>query len=234
MEQTTVESPVLLSLWAWAEKNKKQLIYAAVGLGVAGCVIAYVIHARAEKQMAAGKELSHAIFTQMGRPDVAATADALLKVAAANPGTPAGAQALLLGATSLFNAGKYAEAQAAFERFRSENSGDALLPQAIYGAGTALAAQGKWDEATRAFKEVVEQHAKAVIAKQAKFALANAYETQGKAELALPLYQEVMRDGTGGSLANEAAQHAEVLLAKVGPVVSPAASATTNATPAKP
>jgi len=233
MEQNTADAPILLNLWAWAEKNKKQLIYAAAGLGVAGCVVAYLVHSRSEKQIAAGKELSQTIFSQMGHPDVSATAEALLKVAAANAGTPAGAQALLLGASSLFNAGKYAEAQAAFERFRSENSGDVLVPQAIYGAGTALAAQGKWDEAARAFKEVVEQHAKAVIAKQAKFALANAYETQGKAELALPLYQEVMRDGASGSLGNEAAQRAEVLQAKILPVLNAPVSAT-NATPAKP
>lgn len=231
MEQNTAESPILFTLWAWAEKNKKQLIYAAVGLGVAGVVIAYQMHARTEKRIAAGKNLSQTIFTEMGRPDVAATADALLKVAAANAGTPAGAQALLLGANSLFNAGKYADAQAAFERFQKENAGDVLVAQAIYGAGTALAAQGKQDEATRAYKQVVDQHSKAAVAKQAKFALANAYEVQGKPELALPLYQDVMRDGMAGSLGNEAAQRAEILQSTLLPSL-PAPD--TNAAAAKP
>ena len=234
MEQNTAESPILFTLWAWAEKNKKQLIYAAVGLGVAGVAIAYQMHSRAEKRIAAGKELSQTIFTQMGRPDVAATADALLKVANANAGTPAGAQALLLGASSLFTAGKYPEAQAAFERFQKENSGDVLVAQAIYGAGTALAAQGKLDDAARAYKQVVDQHSKSVVVKHAKFALANAYETQGKPELALPLYQDVMRDGMAGSLANEASQRAEVLQAKLLPSLTAPAGEATNAVPAKP
>jgi len=234
MEQNTAEIPVLLNLLAWAEKNRKQLIFAVVGLIVVGCVIAYLNHAQSEKQIAAGKELSQTIFKEMGQPDVAATSAALLKVAAANAGTAAGGQALLLGANSLFHAGKFAESQAAFEQFRKENPGSPLLPQAIYGAGTALAAQAKWDDAIRCFKEVVDQYGKTVVAVQARFALGAAYETVGKGELALPLYQEVMRGGVAGSLANEAAQRAEALSAKLLPVMSPATNATTEVVPAKP
>lgn len=234
MEQNTAEIPVLLNLLAWAEKNKRQLIFGVAGLTLVGCVIAYLSHAQSEKQIAAGKELSQTIFKEMGRPDVGATAETLLKVAAANAGTTAGAQALLLGANSLFHAGKFAESQAAFERFRKENAGSVLVPQAIYGAGTALAAQLKWDEAARCFKEVVDLYSKSAVVTQAKFALANAYETQGKGDLALPLYQEVMRAGMAGSLANEAAQRAEVLSAKLLPAVSPATNAPSAAVPAQP
>lgn len=234
MEQNTAEMPVLLNLLAWAEKNKKQLIFGVAGLTLVGCVVAYLSHAQSEKQIAAGKELSQTIFKEMGRPDVAATSEALLKVAAANAGTTAGAQALLLGANSLFHAGKFAESQATFERFRNENSGSVLVPQAIYGAGTALAAQAKWDDAVRCFKEVVDLYSKSAVVTQAKFALANAYETQGKSDLALPLYQEVMRAGMAGSLANEAAQRAEVLSAKLLPALTTATNAPSEVAPAKP
>lgn len=235
MEQNIAESPVLFNAWTWAEKNKKLLIYAAIGLGVVGCVIYYQTQAHSEKLAAAGKELSQTIFTQMGRPDHAATAEALLKVAGNHPGTPAGAQALLLGAGNLFTAGKFAEAQAAYERFRKEYPGDTLMAQAVYGAGAALAAQAKWEEAGRAFKEVVDQHAKAPVARQAKYALAHAYEAQGKPEQALPLYQDILRDGFGGAVANESAQRAEALAASIKLPITPSPMvAATNAAPAKP
>lgn len=233
MEQNIAESPVLFNAWTWAEKNKKLLIYAVAGLGVAGIVIYYQVQARSEKVAAAGKELSQTIFTQMGRPDLAATAEALLKVANTHAGTPAGAQALMLGAGNLFNAGKHPEAQAAYERFRKEYSGNPLMPQAIYGAGTALAAQGKWDDAARAFKDVVDQHAKAPVARQAKYALAHAYEAQGKPEQALPLYQDITRDGFGGSVATESAQRAEALALHIKPP-APSPIEATNVAPAKP
>lgn len=233
MEQNIAESPVLFNAWTWAEKNKKLLIYAVAGLSVAGIVIYYQVQARSEKVATAGKELSKTIFTTMGRPDLTATAEALLKVADTHPGTPAGAQALLLGAGNLFNAGKFPEAQAAYERFRKDYSGNTLMPQAIYGAGTALAAQGKWDDAARAFKAVVDQHAKAPVARQAKYALAQAYEAQGKPEQALPLYQDITRDGFGGSVASESAQRAEALALQIKlPATSPIEA--TNAAPAKP
>lgn len=231
MEQNTAETPILLNALAWADKNRKQLIYAVAGLGVVGLVIGYMTWSKAEKEVIAGKDLSQVVYGQVGRGDAAAAADALLKVAANYSGTPAGAQALLLGANSFFNAGKYADAQAAFERFRKEYPRDALVAQAIYGAGTAFAAQGKWDEATRLYKEAVDLHPKAPVAKQAKFALASAYETQGKADLALSLYQDILRDGTGGSLANEAAQRAEALFAKMPPPPSNPPSSATNSAP---
>jgi outer membrane protein assembly factor BamD (BamD/ComL family) len=231
MEQNTVETPTLLNALAWADKNRKQLIYAVAGLGVVGLVIGYMTWARGEKEEAAGKDLSQAIYNQMGRGDFGTAADSLLKVAANYNGTPAGAQALLLAANSQFNAGKFADAQATFERFRKDYPGDALVAQAIYGAGIALAAQGKGDEATRLYKEAVDLHPKAPVAKQAKFALASAYEAQGKADQALTLYQDILRDGMGGSLVNEAAQRAEALHAKLTPPPSPSAGAVTNLAP---
>ncbi len=238
MEQNIVEAPILFNAWAWAEKNKKQLIYGAIGLAVAGLVIGYAVWSRGEKEAAAGKELSQAIYGQMGRANNAETAEALLKVAANHAGTPAAAQALLLGANNLFTAAKYPEAQAAFERFQKEYPQDSLVAQAVYGAGTTLAAQGKWDDATRVMKEAVDKYPNAPIAKQAKFALGHAYEMQGKFDLALPLYEDVLRSGGNGLVVNEAAERAEVLRAKLPPVVlgidaTPSAVAT-NAPTAKP
>lgn len=226
MEQNIAETPFLLNAWAWIEKNRKQVIFGAVAVVVAVAVAGYTSWAAKEKRVAAGKELSRAAFSAEARQGGQTAAETLLKVAAANPGTDAGAQAILLAANELFQAGKHADAQAAFERFRKEYPGNKLTPQAIYGNGTALAAQGKWDEAVLAYKECVERHATASVAPYAKFALARAYESQGKSDLALPLYQDVLKDGENRSFMDQAAQRVEALLPKFTP---PATGTATNA-----
>ena len=213
MEQTTTEAPVLLNALAWIDKNRKQVILGVIVLALVGSVVGYLKWSAREKELAAGRDLSQAIFSSRQAGQNAS--EAMLRVAAANPKTAAGEQALLLAGNEQFNAGKYAEAQATFERFRSDYPGSKMVAQAIYGAGTALIAQGKRDEAISAFKDCVDRYPTAPIAAHAKFALASEYEKQNKSDLALPLYQEILQQGTGGSVVNEAAQRAQALLPNI-------------------
>ena len=137
-------------------------------------VIGSMTWSKAEKEDCRKRFITGGLWP-WARGDAAAAADALLQVAANYSGTPAGAQALLLGANSFFNAGKYADAQAAFERFRKEYPVMRWSPKRFM-ARVAFAAQGKWDETTRLYKEAVDDlRPKTPVAKQAKFALASAY-----------------------------------------------------------
>lgn len=219
MEQNIAESPFVLQAWAWVDKNRKQVIYGAVGLTVVALALWYASWSRQEKERAAGQALSKALYEQTaGKTDAGIAAEGLLKIATANGGTQAGAQALLLAASGLFNSGKYAEAQASFERFGKEYSGNAQAAQALYGAGASLAAQGKLDEAARAFKDSADRFPQSPVANQAQYSLAAALAAQGKLTEALPLYEKVAAAAMGNSLGNEAAMRAEELRAKLPPI----------------
>lgn len=238
MEQNIIETPFLFQAWAWVEKNRKQVIYGVVAVVVAGLAVAYLSWSKKEKELAASQALSRAFYEQAtGRIDAATAADTLLKVAAGNGGTQAGAQALIFAGTGLFNTGKYAEAQAAFERFGREYSGNPLAAQAIYGVAAALSAQGKSDEAARAYKESADRFPLSPVANQAQYSLAVTLAAQGKLAEALPLYEKVAGAAMGNSLGNEAALRAEELRVQLPPIPlesAPTPSVVPTNSPAKP
>ncbi len=229
MDTNIEESPAIFNLMAWIEKNKKQVVFGLIALVVIAIGIASNNASKREKEQKAGQELSRALLSPLlNRTSQAESADGLLKVASANGGTQAGQQALLLAGGALYGGGKFAEAQAAFERFGREHSSSELAPQAVYGIGAALAAQGKLDEAGKSFKDVVDRYPNSQVAKQARYSLAGVLNTQGKLEQAATLYEEVARSDAGSSLGNEAAQRADEIRAKLPAVVPPAPVAATN------
>lgn len=218
MEQDITESAYFFKLWAWFDKNKKQVAWGAVGVAAAGAVVGIYLWSQQEKAKAAGQALSSALvartFSRTEAPD------AMLKVATTYPGTQAGAQALLLGAGELFAGGKPAEAKAQFERFLREYPAHPLAAQANLGVAACLAAEGKLDEAAKAYKSLVDRFPNANTAPQARFALAGVYETQGKLEPALRLFEEVAGADVSGSLGSEAGMRAHELQIKLGPIVT--------------
>jgi TolA-binding protein len=237
MEQNIAESHHLLNAWDWVEKNRKQVLLGVVGVAGIGLVIGYTAWSRAAREEAAGQALSQAWFSSMAnRNGSAETGPELLKVAAANSGTKSGAQALLLAGGALFNSGKFADAQAAFDQFARDNAGSPLLPQALYGAGAALAAQGKLAESAQAFQSVADRFGSSPFAVQARYSQAAVLAAQSKFAEAVALYQEVARSAAGTSLGNEAALRADDLQAKLPPPAAlpvPSTISSSNAAPAK-
>jgi len=230
MDTNIEETPAIFNAMAWLEKNKKQVVFGLIGIVVIAVIIASANASKQEKEQKAGQELSRALLAPLlNRTSPAESAESLMKVAAANSGTPAGQQALLLAGGALYGGGKFVEAQAAFERFGREHSGSELAPQALYGVGAALAAQGKLDDAGKSYKESVDRYPNSQVAKQARYSLAGVLNTQGKLEQAATLYEEVARGDQGSSLGNEAAQRADEIRAKLPAVVAPAPVAGTNA-----
>jgi predicted negative regulator of RcsB-dependent stress response len=218
MEQDITESAYFFKLWAWFDKNKKQVAWGAAGLAAAGAVVGIYLWSQQEKAVAAGQALSSALvartFSRTESPD------AMLKVATTYPGTQAGAQALLLAAGELFAGGKPAEAQAQFERFLREYPTHPLAAQANLGVAACLAGEGKLDEAAKAYKSLVDRFPNANTAPQARFALAGVYEAQGKLEPALRLFEEVAGADISGSLGSEAGMRAHELQMKLGPILT--------------
>ena len=218
MESKVAELPVSDKLWAWFETNKKPVMGFTVLAVLVGVIVYFVLLQQEEKATAASDSLSSVLVSQLTgtgtRPETAESAEALLKVAGAYPKSTAATRALLLAGADFFAAGKYAEAQAQYEKLTREFPDSPLRPQALLGIAASLDAQGKTDQALAAYKDLTTRQPSASVIPQAKFGEACLYESQQKLELARDLFTEVEREDSFGPLGMQARVRLEDLLAK--------------------
>ncbi|HWD91620.1 MAG TPA: tetratricopeptide repeat protein [Verrucomicrobiae bacterium] len=210
MESDITESALFYKLWAWGEKNKKQLIWGAVTVVVVGLGIAFWLAHQNEKQNDANDALSKLTGEAVLPTATPPSPESLLKVTADYPDTDAGQRALLLGAADLFAAGKFDEAQARFQQFIKDYNESPLMSQAAFGVAACYDALGKARDAISAYQSVVDRYPNQNVTPQAKLALGRLLEGQGKYPEARSNLQEVLRS-TQGTLASEAASRLQEL-----------------------
>jgi predicted negative regulator of RcsB-dependent stress response len=203
MESDIAESALFYKLWAWGEKNKKQLLWGVTAVVVVGLGIAFWLAHQSEKQNDANNALSkltgQAAFSSATQP----APEGLLKVAADYPDTEAGQRALLLGAAGLFETGKYDEALARFQQFIKDYNESPLMSQAAFGVAACYDAQGKTNDAISAYQSVIDRYPNQNVTPQAKLALGRLFEGQGKYTEARSNFQDVLRSSQG-TIASEA------------------------------
>ena len=239
MQSDATESLGLLKLRDWYEANKKMVNYGGPAIVLIGLLIWFVIYLQTAKQVRAGETLTSVSMLHGptgGQQTDAAKADAanaFLNVANQYPNSPVGARALLLAAGNLFDAGKYPEAKAQFQRFVREHRDNPLVSQALLGVASSFDAQGQAPEAMAAYKDLIDHHPGDPVLPQAKFALARLYVAQDKPELAKNLYEDVERTDPYGSLGSEAGMRVEELIIKY-PSLAPKPVASTPVTPSTP
>ncbi len=234
MQSDAAESLNLLKLRDWYEANKKLVHYGGAGVIVVGLVVWFVLWHQNEKEVSAGEALTSASMAQAPGPGGVApdAANAFLKVASDYPNSTAAARALLLAAGNLFDAGKYQEAKAQFQRFVREHRDSPFISEALLGIASCLDAQGQTNEAVLAYKDLIEHHPGDAVLPQAKFALARLYEATGKPELAKNSYEDVERADPYGSLGPEAGMRVEELLLRYPNLApKPVLPPSTNALP---
>ena len=205
-----------LKLWPWLEANKNRLIGGAVVAAVAIFIIWFMACQRASRETAAGQALTQASMSS-GRT----SAEGYLDIAKKYPGTIAGQRALLQGAAALFEAGKYPDAQAQFQKYLDAHPDSDFSGQAAFGVASSLAAQGKTDLAIGAYQRVINSSSDAAAVNGAKFGLARIEESQGKLNDALVLYQDVANASPGTSLGSDAGMRLMELRSKM-PATAPA------------
>jgi TolA-binding protein len=231
----TSEATDVSSSWydflGWLDSNKRNLMFAGAGvLAVVFALAAYRWKVNETEQSASDALLRLKAADSSGTtPEAGATAADYLKVAKDFPGTSAADRAQILAAGALYADGKYADAQAEFERFGREHAGNVLATEAAFGVASALEAQGKREEALTAYQAVQSRYPKSAQAATAKLGVARIYEQKGQLELALKSYEELARPGAAGGGANQAMQLKQHLLAahpELAVTNSPALTAT--------
>lgn len=188
-------------LWAWGERYKKQLLAALIVLAIAGVVVAFWLTHQNETQNDANIALSKLTSQQISPTAPAPSPDAFLKIATDYAGTDAAQRAQLMGATGLFTAGKYDEAQAQFQKFLQQYPNSPFTGQAALGVAASYDAMGKTNEAVSGYQGVIDRYPTDAVMPQAKLAMAHLLEAQGKFKEARTAYEELARSipGTIGS-----------------------------------
>lgn len=222
MELQDAPATYLFKLWPWIETNRIRIISGA-GLILAGVgLFSFYSWQRQQKEITAGNEFTQIMVSDPRTMTSVQQASLYLKLAKDNPNTSAGQRALLQSATTLFDAGQYADAQNQFQQFIQQYPDNALAGQAALGLAASLDTQGKTDLAAAAYQRVVN-YSDPMAATYAKYSLAQIDERQGKLADALNLYEDVARSNPNSTLASEAGMHAMELRTKQPPPSSTAA-----------
>ncbi|MGC9035158.1 MAG: tetratricopeptide repeat protein [Verrucomicrobiia bacterium] len=218
------ESSLGLELLAWLEVNKKKLIIAGVIILVVWIGGVTFVHLKRQREADASAALA-ALRPALGESMVTPIpAEKYMEIYEKYRGTKAAPRALLLAATSLYQTGKYQDAQKTFERFLSEYPDDAFAAQAALGVAACLEAQGKETEAASKYQEVTIRYStETSVLIPAKIAYARLMEKQGKFDLAHSAYNDILRADMFSSWAQEAMsrvqslekQHPELVQARI-------------------
>jgi predicted negative regulator of RcsB-dependent stress response len=227
MESDVTQSALFYKTWAWADKNRKQILYGLIGLAVVGAILAFYLAHASEKRNDANNALSKLTAGSVVPNAPQPTPDALLKIASDYPGTEAAQRALLLAAGDLFAAGNYDAALTQFQNFVQKYNGSPLIAQAALGVASCYDALGKTNDAVSSYQSVADRYALQNVAPQAKLGLARLLEAQGKFKEARTQLEEVSRSYPG-TISSEAVARLQELLAahpELNAPVNPPASA---------
>jgi len=213
MQSDATESTKLFEFLAWFELHKKRIY--AVGTTIIGlivCIQVYVWY-RDNQEAEASKALLALKALPANAEDTGlASASDFLRVASTHASTRAGERALLLAAANLFSEGKYAEAQAQYEKFQQNYGGSELIPVAALGIAASLDAQDKVDAALAAYQGVIAKYPADAVASRAKLATALIYESKSQFEQAFKVYDEMAKQVTASSSTSDADNRRERLL----------------------
>jgi predicted negative regulator of RcsB-dependent stress response len=194
--------------WSWVEDNVKQVAIGIVIVIVVAVLVSYYFWRQNQTEVDAGQALTQLLVSISPNSDAGQLANAYLKVAAEYSGTQSGGRARVLGAMTLFESGKYPEAQAQFQKYLDHYQGGAFAAAAALGVAASLEAQGKIDPAAIAYQRVVNGYSGANEVDAARFALAKIDEQQGKFIEAENYYRMVARDNPNTPMGSEAAYRA--------------------------
>jgi len=215
MQAQDAAAAYFFKLWSWVETNIRIVVIGAVVVAVAAILLSYYFWRQNETEITAGKALTQLLISTPANSDASQLANAYLEIAADYPDTQAGGRALVLGAATLFASGKYAEAQAQFQKYLNLHPTGPFSAPAALGVAASLDAQGKTDSAADAYQRIINSFSDLNAVDAAKFALAKIDEHRGRFAEAENFYRDVVRDNPNSPLGSEAAFHGMQLRSKM-------------------
>jgi predicted negative regulator of RcsB-dependent stress response len=221
MQTQDAPTEFLIKFWPWFEANRNRIIGFAVAVVVIVLAVYFYSTEQAQKAVDAGRAYTQLQLNQPPNPTVQQVADEFQQLANKYPGTIAGQRALAQAASVLFSAGRYADAQADFQKLAAINAAGPLAASAQLGVGACLEAQNQLDAAATAYHAVLSGFPNSAETLPAKFSLGRVLEAQNKPSEAASYYGEVAHSPLGGSLAQEAAERLAHIQAAAKPASKP-------------
>jgi predicted negative regulator of RcsB-dependent stress response len=222
MQTQDAPAEFLFKLWPWLEANKNRLIGALVAVIIFAGVMYFISSQREQKEIDAGQALTLLLESPPADASGGQMAVAFAQLAAKYPGTAAGQRAQLQAAAAQFSAGSYDDAQAQFQKYLDTSSTGPLAATAQLGVAASLEAQDKLDLAAAAYQKVVASYSSSTSYLPAEYALGRIAEQQNKLTEAESRYEIVAGASLGGTLAQEAHQHALEIKTKIAAAPKPA------------
>lgn len=240
--QTYTESTSMYDFLAWIDANRRNIVLGAVL--VVGMFAAFAVYTwwKGENELKANAALLALPGSSLGAAATNANAESFFKVAADYAGTETAVRAQLIGAQTLYNQGKFAEAQAAFAKVGDSTEFTSIKATAVYGMAACFDAQGKATEALNGYTDVANRFPTEGIASLAKLSQARIHEAGGRNDQALRIYDDLVRNIATDMWASEAQARRQDLLGRhpelaksLPAVVTPSVSAPApiSVTPAK-
>ncbi len=221
MQTQDAPAELLFKLWPWLEANRNRIIGVVAAIVVLAGIYYFINTQHEQNEINAGEAMTQLLLTPSG--SLNQSADELTALAAKYNGTEAAKRALLQGASSMFGAGRYADAQAQFQKFLDGAPSGPLAATAQLGVAASLEAQGKMDEAVAAYKRTAAGYPRTASELEADYALGRIAESQGKLTEALNNYDAALQmGGMGGSLAQAAYDRVRVIKAELDASQKPA------------
>jgi TolA-binding protein len=227
MQAQDATTAYLFKLWPWLEANAKRILSFAAFVVIVTLLFSFYSWRQSQKEIEASQALTQVIVSGGDSQP----ADAYLKIPTDYTGTRAAGRAQLLGAVSLFISGKYADAQAQFQKFLNTYPDNSFAPQAALGVAASLESQGKIDLASDAYQKAINQTTDASVIVAAKFALARIDERQGKISDAQNFYEEVIQAYPNSPMSSEAELRLMELKMKSPAISTPHETAPASAIP---
>jgi predicted negative regulator of RcsB-dependent stress response len=208
METQDVPAEFLFKLWPWLEANKTRLIGGGAAIVLVAIIYSFVAWQHGQNEINAGEAFTQLMLTPSSSLNASQEAAAFAELASTYSGTETARRAQLQAASTLFESGNYADAQAQFQKFLDVYSGP-LGAVAALGVAASLEAQDKADLAATAYQRVISSYAGSPAALQADFSLGRLAEQQGKLEEAEGYYENAAQAGRAGGTISEEAQGRE-------------------------
>ena len=212
METNAPQSAGLYDVLGWIDANKKRVALGVLVVAVVALGVGIFVWQRGQRAIQAEEALAglKMPYSPLEAP-AAGTGEALAKIAADYPGTPAAAKALLRAGTVYFGEGNFAKARASFDSYLREFGATAQVKDAVFGLAACLDAEGKSAEAIAKYKDFITNPAYAAdaVGDMARFNLVRLYEQSNQPQLALEVLTKMIGTPAPNQPPSPAAQEAQ-------------------------
>ena len=140
MQTQDAPTELIFKLWPWLEANRTRLIGGAAGLLVVIGGYQFYSWQHEQTEIAAGEALTQLLVVPSTSANPGQIADAFAQLGSKYAGTAAGQRAQLQAGAALFSSGRYADAQAQFQKYLATGDTGPLAGTAQLGVGASLEA----------------------------------------------------------------------------------------------